>query len=187
MMQTNVWSQHLLIRLLEQRLADTGARTGEQALVLYTSSIAAYFGKVDPNEHGVKPGAKSRWFRGVEWFTYADTKLFNRIAAEEVARRYGPNGPIKAVAVDPGGVRTHVWDKKNELTPLARLLDPAIAIMRTPAQGAARLLHVISGQHPTASGDFVDSSFKLYVPSACTAANGKWYTAKADEVVGWGA
>ena len=187
-LQTNHYAQFLLLRLLEERLDCSSLGPEQPSQVVFVTSMAALLGQIKPDEQGshkVGPGGVVSPLRVMEWFTYADTKLMNRITARELARRH-PDGRTVFVSVCPGIVLTRIWDRKTELTQLARLLDPLLQLFARSAEtGSSRILQVIAGNVPVKSGDYVDSYLRLpYAPAPVNDANGAWLYNETSKIVG---
>jgi len=103
MVQTNYLGPYQLTRLLEDVLAKTAAAHGS-ARIVNVSSIThrlAFIPKVEDFLRVFKRGQ------------YAHTKLANVLFTYEAQRRYAALG-IENCAVDPGGVKSDIWNKQAE-------------------------------------------------------------------------
>lgn len=127
---------HLAPFLLTNLLLDK-LRAGEGVVVNTSSSAQKLLAKFDiddlDNEKAYSPNA-----------AYGNAKLANALHARELNARHGAEG-IKAVAFDPGNVRTNFASDTTSImrfiyrTPLARL------ILITPEKGGANLAFFANG------------------------------------------
>ncbi|EFJ45448.1 hypothetical protein VOLCADRAFT_94320 [Volvox carteri f. nagariensis] len=124
LVQVNYLGAYHLTRLLEAKLVASGSR------VVCVSSVTHRCYEV-PTDPRVFLHSTSR-------MTYAWTKVANVLFAYELQRRLGPLG-VQSCAVDPGGVRTSIWDEVPALAhPPAKWVIEAL--YAPPADGAEVLV-----------------------------------------------
>ncbi len=137
--QHNVLAPFVLTQLLLPRLLESQAR------VVFTSSAANRFGAIDLTLPGWKGGA---WLRGFP--AYGAAKRADAMIAHELARR---EPTLHVTSYHPGGVAT-AFAGLNE-TPVAGLVR---RVLRTPEQGAAQQVALLTGELDVPSGSYVDGT-----------------------------
>ena len=113
-------------------------RAGDGVVVNTSSASAKIVGKINVDDlNHEKTYAPMR--------AYGDAKLANILFAQGLHTRHGSSG-VKAVAFDPGNVRTNFGAENNDFltqllyrTPLSRLA------LISPAKGGANLAHFLTG------------------------------------------
>ncbi len=129
-----VLTQELLPRLLES-----------QARVVFTSSAANRAGTVDV----AKPGWDGRlWLRGFP--AYGAAKRADAMLAHELARR---EPTLHVNSYHPGGVATGFAGLNESV--FSGLVK---RVLRTPAEGAAQLIGLLTGQLDAPNGSYVDGA-----------------------------
>jgi NAD(P)-dependent dehydrogenase (short-subunit alcohol dehydrogenase family) len=137
--QHNVLAPFVLTQALLPRLLASESR------VVFTSSAANRTGAVDLG----LPGWDGRfWLRGFP--AYGAAKRADAMIARELARR---EPTLHVNSVHPGGVATG-FAGLNE-SPVAGLFA---RVLRTPAEGAAQLIGLLSGELDAPNGSYVDGT-----------------------------
>ena len=175
-------SPFLLLRLLSDKLEASGKSHVDPAHVVLLTSAAAYWGGVHPQTLEFDGSAKRR-----SWATYADARLMSRLVAREFARRAGPEAVVKAVAVSPGLFAYPLSvGSATDRRLLVRAVSYFLLMLRSPQAGAARVLRVLGGVEPSASGDALDAVLPTgwFVPSGATETSARWLWSESSRVVG---
>ncbi|GLC47990.1 hypothetical protein PLESTB_000047100 [Pleodorina starrii] len=122
--QTNHLGPYTLTRLLEKKLVASRARVVTVASVTHRTTIMK----------------DARAFL-TDWRSgfYQHTKLANVLFAYELQRRLGNHGVTSCVA-DPGGVRSHIWDKSPMFSKgfYKTIIDMCYS---PPSDGAKSVMH----------------------------------------------
>ena len=118
--RANVIGAHALTRLLMPSLMNSG-----DARVVNVSSVTHRLANFE---------SADALFRRCD---YGQTKLANVLFTFELQRRWGQEGKFNAVAVDPGGVRTGIWDKHKNFPWFAKRV---VEWCYAPAEDAAKLV-----------------------------------------------
>lgn len=139
--QHNVLAPFVLTQLLLPRLLESSAN------VVFTSSAANRSGAVDVNNANRNGKA---WLRGFP--AYGAAKRADAMIAHELARR---EPTLHVTSVHPGGVATRFGGLDE--TPIAGLVA---RIMRTPDEGAAQLIGLLSGELYAPNGSYVDGDHR---------------------------
>lgn len=137
--QHNVLAPFVLTRALLPRLLESQAR------VVFTSSAANRAGTIDLSLPGWKGGL---WLRGFP--AYGAAKRADAMIARELARR-APT--LHVSSYHPGGVAT-AFAGLDE-SPVAGIVR---RVLRTPEQGAAQQVALLTGELDVASGSYVDGA-----------------------------
>jgi NAD(P)-dependent dehydrogenase (short-subunit alcohol dehydrogenase family) len=132
--QSNVLAPFVLTQALLPRLLESAAR------VVFTSSGANSFENVDVADPNHDRGL---WLRGFS--AYGQAKRADLMLAKEYARRT----PLHVYSFHPGAVATRFGGL--DATPLAPLIR---RVIRTPAQGAALLVRLLTETPDVASGSY---------------------------------
>ena len=139
--QHNVLAPFVLTQALLPRLLESSAR------VVFTSSAANRGGTIDLTLPGWRGGP---WLRGFP--AYGAAKRADAMLARELARR---EPTLHVSSYHPGGVATG-FAGLNE-SPVAGLVR---RVLRTPEQGAAQLVGLLSGELDVPSGSYVDGTHR---------------------------
>ena len=137
--QHNVLAPFVLTQALLPRLLESRAR------VVFTSSAANRAGSIDLSIPGWKGGP---WLRG--FGAYGSAKRADAMLARELARR---EPTLHVNSFHPGAVATR-FAGLNE-SALASLIA---RVIRSPEQGAAQLVGLLSGDLDAPSGSYVDGA-----------------------------
>lgn len=132
--QSNVLAPFVLTQTLLPRLLESDAR------VVFTSSNANHFDKVDVADPDHDRGA---WLRG--FGAYGQAKRADLMLAKEYARRT----PLHVYSFHPGAVATRFGGIDSG--PLAPLIK---RVIRTPEEGAALLVRLMTETPDAASGSY---------------------------------
>lgn len=118
--RANVLGGHALTRLLMPSLLESG-----DARVVNVSSVTHRLAQFE---------SAAALFQRCD---YGQTKLANVLFTFELQRRHGKAGKLETVAVDPGGVRTGIWDKHKNFPWFAKRV---VEWCYSPADDAAKLV-----------------------------------------------
>jgi len=148
LVQVNHYSQFLLVRLLEGKLAES-VRLGASPKLVFVSSTAYLSGYLDRElyEHTKRPQGRQDKpdFMGSNLPTYSDTKLMNVLTANKFGERFKSkqiNGTSNSCS--PGLVRTKMTSQISD-DPMIKLSGVLSAYFgRTCAQGAARTIQILT-------------------------------------------
>jgi NAD(P)-dependent dehydrogenase (short-subunit alcohol dehydrogenase family) len=132
--QSNVLAPFVLTEALLPRLLESNAK------IVFTSSVAHRFGKVDVADPNSEHGA---WLRGFP--AYGQAKRADLMLAKEYAR----TTPLAVYSFHPGGVATRFGG--FDQGPLAGAVK---RFMRTPDEGAALLVRLLTEVPDAASGSY---------------------------------
>jgi len=179
MFQVNHLSQFLLLRLLENRLADN-------ARVAFVSSLGYFMDSVmNRSVYGQKPGGrKGKDEAQSQWITYADTKLMQILSANTFARLYAPKN-ILVNSLCPGLVESGFQDRMPS-TLMTRIIKVIISKFgRSPREGALRGVQILTDPKLNKTGVFYDSYVKLPLSGQVSRSNEDWLFEKSNELVGF--
>ncbi|QWT23512.1 SDR family NAD(P)-dependent oxidoreductase [Subtercola sp. PAMC28395] len=132
--QSNVLAPFVLTQMLLPRLLESNAT------VVFTSSVAQKFGTVDVTDPNSTGGV---WLRGFS--AYGQAKRADAMLAKELARRT----PLSTYSFHPGGVATRFAGLDQ--SPVSGLVR---RFMRTPEEGAALLVRLLTEEVHAASGSY---------------------------------
>jgi retinol dehydrogenase 14 len=116
--------------------------------VVFTASKSHYWGRLDLDDIAMRTGYATM-------AAYSRSKLANVLYARTLARELGHTG-VTVNAVDPGSVRTAIWDN------VPRVPRPVLAIVKrafmgTPAEGAAAIAYLAtSADVDGVTGEYFD-------------------------------
>lgn len=155
--QHNVLAPFVLTQALLPRLLESQAR------VVFTSSAANRAGRVDVAAPGWQGGF---WLRGFQ--AYGAAKRADAMLARELARR---EPTLHVNSFHPGAVATG-FAGLNE-SPVAGIVA---RVLRSPAEGAAQLIGLLTGDLDAPNGSYVDGAHRdmglaaqALDPAQCTA------------------
>lgn len=157
---TNHLSAFLLTRQLLPALL-AAAETGQEARVVFTSSLGHKNSPLDFNDLNLEQGYSTLK-------AYGRSKLMNLLTARELQRRYGDRG-IVASSFHPGAVRTAIWGKGGALASLLGLV--MYPFMRPVEQGADTMIWLASSSDAEArhaNGDYFMDRRKPTIASFAT-------------------